>query len=294
MNRIIYDERPEDYYRRELDVVSNTGLVIVETRSLLHYKYWVEHPEYDRDTAAKRFGKAYHCAILEPDQFHKRYTVLDEDAPNRPSLRQRNAAKPSPATVKAIAYWDTLMASGKLVMPAEDYDTALRMAEVFRADPIAGQLLRGSRREVTLRWTEDIVLPDGSTYPLKHKARVDIDIEDIAWAADPKTTMNAHPESFARDVFTMRMHMQHAQYCAGYAACGRPLKDFVFLPQEKTPPYVVQPYRIDAAAEERGFVLRERAQKKVAGALATGRWTGYRDGISELILPAFAHYDLED
>ncbi len=68
---------------------------------------------------------------------------------------------------------------------------------------------------------------------------------------------------------------------------------FVFLAIESEPPYVCEPYRIDAAAEERGYQLRDRAMQKQAQCIADGTWPGYSDGttISSLTLPGWAFYD---
>lgn len=297
--RIIFDESPEDYYRRELHVVSNSTLKIADQQSLAHYHHYQTQAPKDDDTPAKIVGKAYHAAILEPETFEQRFAVLPPGAPARPSARLRNAKKPSPSTLAAIDFWDELNASGKTVLPADDYDTVRAMADALRRDPVCAGLVTGGKREITLRWTEEVPMPDGSVDMLEHKARIDNWLDDMDIGVDPKSCLSAHPDAFARAATQMRYHQQHAQYCAGFSHCGRPLRAFVFLAQEKEPPYVAKPYTMNGMFEERGFELRLRAMQKVAGALRSGRWPGYvtRDArgnetpIGELNPPPWALID---
>lgn len=298
--RIIFDEPPAEYYKRSLEVVSNSTLVIADSQSLAKYHYYVTQGK-DEDTEAKAIGKAYHCALLEPDTFDARHMILPPDAPSRPSARLRNAKKPSASTLAAIDFWDEIIASGKQVLKREDYDTVRFMGDAVRKDPVCAGLVSGGRREVTLRWTEEVELEDGSIYHLQHKGRVDNWLDDMDIAVDPKSTISAHPEEFAKAVARYRMHQQHAQYCSGFQHCDRPLKAFIFLAQEKEPPYICKPYTVNPVFEERGFELRARAMRKVAGALRENRWPGYvtrnsrgePTAIGELNPPAWALYDIE-
>jgi hypothetical protein len=298
---ILLDLPPQDYYRRELDVVSNSTLKIADQQSLAHYYHYCTAAPEDDETPAKLFGKAYHSAILEPETFESRYMVLPPDAPRRPSRAQINAKKPSAATLDAIDFWASVTASGKTLLPADDFDTIRFMADALHRDPVCAGLVTGGRREVSLRWVEDVHMPDGSVFQLHHKGRVDNWLDDMDIAVDPKSCLSAHPDAFARAATTMRYHQQHAQYCSGFQHCGRPLKGFVFLAQEKEPPFVCKPYRMNPVFEERGYELRQRAMQKVASALRSGRWPGYvtRDErgnetpIGDLNPPAWALYDSE-
>ena len=75
-------EPAEEYHKRRLDVASNGGLVLLDTTTPLHYHHWITNPEPDEaESAALKLGKAYHCAVLEPDVFAETYCVIPPDAP---------------------------------------------------------------------------------------------------------------------------------------------------------------------------------------------------------------------
>ena len=57
-------------------------------------------------TKAMIIGSAFHSLLLEPNGFPSEFLTVEPFAPKKPTLSQRNAKKPSAATLEAIAYWD--------------------------------------------------------------------------------------------------------------------------------------------------------------------------------------------
>lgn len=289
--RILLREPAEAYHARRLDEVNNSGMKVLDTRSPAHFRHWVEEPDAQRETPALRFGKALHSAVLEPDSFARIYCVLPWDAPDRPTRAMLEAkGKRSPNSEARIAWWSQWDADhpGSIVLAASDYDRIQRMAESARRHPIAAGMIEGGHREVTLRWSEPVELEDGTIVWLDCKARVDLWQPDLRFFMDLKSTDDASPEGFARSVTSYRYHVQHCHYVEGAKACGIDLRAFVFLAIESEAPYVCAPYVIDAAAEERGYQLRERAMRKQAECVRAGKWPGYSDTITELTLPGWA------
>lgn len=280
------DESAESYYQPELGVANYSGLKIIASQTLAHYRHKVLNPTPDAEASAGlAFGKALHCALLEPDTFHDRYAIVPADAPDRPTKAMREAKKPSESSIERVRWWDAWEAEnvGRLVLPRSDYDRALYMGEAGRADPTVGALLDGGKREVTLRWTdEDTGLPC--------KARADIWHPEIAICADPKTTASAHPRAWERAILNFDYHLQHVHYSEAFKACGQPLKHFLFVLMERDPPYVVQTRQIDAQFEELGYRRWRRAMRLLAGAVQTNRWPAYGGGIQVTTPPAYAFY----
>ncbi len=135
---VIPDEPPATYYARRLDVANHTGLCVLDSKSPAHFKYWVEHPENDKDTADFAFGRAYHCATLEPDVFDRTYVVLPSDAPAYPGARSWNAKNPKREIRLAMDWWLNFKHEhpGREVITASDYDRARFMAQsIHRAIP---------------------------------------------------------------------------------------------------------------------------------------------------------------
>lgn len=291
--RVILDESPEIYYRRELAMANYSGLKIIQRKSPAHFKHYIEQPEAEVETAAKRFGKALHCAILEPDVFVRTYCILPADAPDRPTAAMLNAIKRSGNSQARIDWWADWSAEHghKQVLTATDYDRVQGMAESVRRHPMASAMLAGGKREVTLRWSETVTLEDGTEIEVPCKARIDLWDEELAFFADPKSCQDASPRGFANAVASYGYHMQHAHYGEGAKACGIDLNAFLFLAIESEAPYVCAAYPIDPAAEERGYQLRDAAMHTLARCLHYGTWPGYSDTLTPLSLPGWAFYD---
>jgi len=283
-NRIILDEPDEVYFQRRLDEANSTGLKLIDARSPAHFHWYTTHPEEDNATAAKTFGKAFHCAILEPDAFHKRYIVLPEDAPLRPTKAMLEAKKPSPESIARQDWWAqwSHMAAGREILSANDYERAMRMGDSARAHPLASGLIAGGDREVTFRWIDPRT-------GMKCKARVDLNAPR-EFMLELKSCEDASREAFARAVTNYRYDLSMAHYVDGAAQCGEPVRRFVILACESQAPFVCQPYILDAMAEQRGWAIRERAITKQAACVASGKWPGYSETVEELTLPAWAFY----
>jgi len=292
--RVILDEPAEHYHGRHLNEVNNSGMKVIDTRSPAHFAHWVADPEAGVETPALRFGKALHCAVLEPDRFDADYCVLPAGAPDRPTAAMLNAKNPGASSLARQAWWSDWEAvhGQQIILAAADYERIRGMAESAHRNPVTAGLITAGHREVTLRWEEVVELPDGRMVPMQCKARIDNWLPELAMFVDVKSTADASPDAFGKSVASYRYHVQHCHYGEGAKACDVPLDHFVFLAIESEPPYVCEPYRIDAAAEERGYQLRDRAMQKQAQCLADGRWPGYSDGITipSLSLPGWAFY----
>lgn len=281
-------EPADSYYRRRLDEASASGLKQM-LRSPAHFRHWCEDPEADRDTPAMTFGRAFHTAVLEPDVFAATYAVLPEGAPQRPTRAMLDAkGKRSPSSEERIAWWGQWDAdnAGMIVLSAEDYDRAQRMADSVRAHPVAAGLLVGGERETTFRWQDQ-----GTG--LACKARADLYLRG-EYLMDLKTCRDASAEGFARAVVSYGYDVQQGHYLDGIRSNGDEIRWFVFLACESEAPYVCQPHVLDVRGEERGFNMRQRAIRRQTECLQTGHWPGYSDELIETALPAWAFFGIEE
>ena len=287
------------YFRRELDVASNSGLKIIDEKSPAHYLHWCQNPDQDKASKVFDFGHGLHALVLEPDLFDTGFCVLPHDAPSRPTSRQVNAAKPAPATIAQIDWWAGWDADhvGMVELTGKQYDDARGMVESMRAHVLnipdstgqmvtirSGELFDLCRKEVTLRWTDPRT-------GIQCKGRADLDCEEFGFMGDVKSTVDASPEGFARAVHTYRYHQQHVHYTDGAQATGTQRGNFLFFACEKTAPFVPAVYVVPAMAEERGRFLRDRALDKLKACLDSGAWPPYANGITELVLPAWAYFE---
>lgn len=286
--RVIPDEPPSTYYRRSLDVSNHTGMTILNKQTPAHFRYWVENPAADTDSSDLAFGRAFHCATLEPDTFTRDYVIVPRNAPPYPGARSWSAKNPGKESRAAMAWWSEFEAenAGRTQITASNYDKSQRMAESMRAHPEGHLYLLGGRREVTFRWTDEET-------GMKCKARAD-NYEPRLFLLDLKKTRDASPEGFARSITSYLYDQQAAHYCDGARATDGPVERYVIFACEDTPPYVCQPYCLDPMGEERGLALRRRALRRQAECLRTGRWPGYSDRTEMISLPTFAYYGIEE
>lgn len=280
-------EPAESYYRRRLDEASASGLKQM-LRSPAHFKHWCETPDDDKESAALTFGRAFHCATLEPDVFVRSYAVVESGAPRYPTAAQWNAKKRSPDSQAAVDYWTEWNANNadRVRLTQSDYDRARRMADSVRAHPVAAGLLVGGDREVTFRWQDEET-------GIACKSRADLYAAG-EFVMDLKSCRDASHEGFARSVAGYHYDLQAMHYLDGIRSAGDSIKWFVFLACESEAPYVCQPYLLDPAAETRGETLRRRALNKQRECLDANRWPGYSDQLSQLTLPAYSFYGIEE
>jgi hypothetical protein len=267
---LLLDIPADVYHARELGVASTSVLKMLLQKSPAHYRAWLDSKD-EHETPALAFGRAYHCRVLEPERFAREFLVMPSFGDMRSST---NRAKR-----------DAWLAEhpGVQVISDEDNDRIAAMHAALMANPVAAGIFADGHPEVTMYWRDEQT-------GIGCKARADWWRPGMLFA-DLKTTDDASPEGFARSVVKYGYHIQHAHYADGANACGERIPNFLIVAQEKEAPYVCQVYQIDAAAEVRGFELRERGLQILDRCVRTNTFPGYRTGITELALPNWALKD---
>lgn len=261
-------------------VISKSHLDQVN-RSPAHYwsRYVDPAREPEPPTDAMQLGTALHTAVLEPELWGEQIILPPVDAPKRPSVTQRNAAKPSAATLEAIEFWDAFdqEAAGKILLTREDAERVQAMAMAVRQHPAAGFLLgQGGVREQSYLWTD-------SATGLECKCRPDFHTADRRIIADVKTTEDASPRGFAKSVANFRYHVQAAFYGDALGA-----EQFLFIAVEKRKPFLVAVYAASAAMVEQGRAEAAANLRLIADCRSADQWPGYSDTIELIDLPRWA------
>lgn len=296
-NRFVYGEPAEIYHQRVLGVASNGALKLIDEKTPMHYKHWVESEEDEEERANLSFGKAYHCAVLEPEVFAETFVCVPADAPA--DLRRfRDAKKPSQATLDSIAWWDEFeeMNQGRTFIDFDKRETFLAMSASQRA-----MRLEIGGHKLTLAELIDVCAKEVSGYwidpetGLQCKLRFDLLSEELRFGGDLKTAMNAGEDAFARVVASHRYDQQQAHYTDGYKEItGHALRSFMFLPIEKAAPYVPAAWTLGEATEQRGWDLRQRAIRKLHKCVTSDTWPGYASDARPINVPAWAYYGIEN
>ena len=232
-------------------------------KSPAHYKYFLENQR--EDTAAFAFGRAVHAAILTPSAFKKDFVVIPEGIDRRTKAGKEEYQ----------AFLDA--SAGKEILTAADAETVKAIVKAFKKNRDAVQLLKGTKREKPLFWTDD----NG----ILCKCR--IDAYKTGLIVDLKTAQDAETETFTKESLRYGYDVQAAHYLDAYQhkeSAVRP--EWYFIVIEKTEPYAINILRADIGFLDYGFIRRQELIEKLKVCQDQKAYPDY--GINELCLPAWA------
>jgi exodeoxyribonuclease VIII len=253
----VYRGVPEDIYHGAPGV-SKSGLDRIN-RSPAHFR-----AGQSGDTAAQLIGRATHCAVLEPDDFRRRYA----EGPEKLQADKDKKAK------------QKLEAQGYSVLRPNEMEHVLAIQEAVWAHPAARFLLSDGEAEVSAWWRDD------ATGELC-KCRPDLVRPDNI-LADLKTTRDASPEGFTREAWKYRYHVQAAFYSEGWEkAAGVTVPAFLWIAVEPEPPYPVAVYAADSKQFRLGAQEADENLHTFHTCRVTGEWPAYSNEIQTLGLPAW-------
>lgn len=239
------------------------------------YRWEQLHPT--PPTAAMRMGTAMHREVLGVGSDIE---VSDEWTSYR--------------TKDAQAWRDAVSAAGQIPMLAHEYEPVAAMRDALRADPVVGALFDPDRgdAEVSLFWTDRETGVDC-------RARLDFLPHPVEGrrliVPDYKTCRSAEPAAFGRAAADMGYALQADFYMRGVVAAGLdPAPAFVFVAQEKTPPYLVQPVQLSRDVLALAHRMNTAAMRRYATCVETDTWPGYAPGVAEAPLPTWWSHATED
>lgn len=166
-------------------------------------------------------GSAIHALKLEGrDVFNSRFVCLPEDAPKKPTVTQRNAAKPSVDTQNAIYFWDLFESQnqGKTIMSAEDKEIVEGCCKAIDEHPcvIKRGMFKSGSFEVTIIYT------DRET-GIRCKSRLD-NLED-GFINDLKSTADSTPWLFEKSIEKYGYATQGGSYSIAAATVGADIRE---------------------------------------------------------------------
>jgi len=252
----------EDYH--QIDAMSK-GKLDKLAISPLHYKASMENPP--EPTPQMIFGAAYHLKALEPDEFEKYYVVP-------PKIDRR--------TKDGKAEWEHWQwkNEGKTLLTQEDVTIIDEMIAVLYKHPTASKLLSDGIAEDSL-----IAEIDG----VKAKCRPDYSRPDLNILIDLKTTVDASWIGFSKAVANFNYHIQSAWYLDVANLAAEPIyKQFVFIAQEKKPPYAIAIYVADNEMIELGREKYLELLDTYKYCMDNDVWPGYPQVIQVISLPGWA------
>lgn len=259
----IYQNIPDTEYHAAKDILSSSGARRLITST--PRKFYEEMTTVRPYNPAFEIGHAAHTLMLTVgDPFE----VVDAD-----SWRTKDAKEARDAALQA----------GKTPLLAKEYAQVRAMADAILEHPVAGELFtrNDTTSEQSLYWTDEQT-------GVACRARPDLAVNDWSLIVDYKTTLSADPKEFAKSIAKYGYHQQQAWYCEAVETLTGVRPEFVFVCQEKTPPYEVSLIQLDADAVRIGGRLNEDARSIYAACMDSGVWPSYPTSVQVVGLPAWA------
>lgn len=259
---------------REHEGISKSSLSKI-AKSPMHFKYYIENPQ--EDTPALLFGRALHKYILEKDDFFSEFAIC-------PACDRRT--KEGKETYKKFEEESV----GKDVISAEDFEDIKKMYEVAYSNPYVQKLLEGEH-ELSFFWVDE---QTGEPCKCRPDALAEIGGQHII--VDYKTTENAETEAFKQSAIKYSYDLQAGMYSEGMKKCTGNDYLFIFIAQEKKPPYAINIVQADEFFLKEGTLLFHDLLEILHECKVKDEWPGYmgfENEVSNLSLPKWLQKAVE-
>lgn len=235
------------------------------------FKWALEHPE--KPSPALIFGTLVHCLLLEPEKCHEQFSIWDDSV--------KRTTKEGKALYSQ--FLETL--GDRQEVSLSSYNQASAMVEKLRETPFVNSLLSGTH-EAPFFWED----PDTNELC---KIRLDCltEIGDALVVVDYKTAADASLDGFTRHALKYGYDFQTGMYCEGIERVTGRSPRFVFIVQEKEPPFAVNVVEADHAFIQRGKDKMRELLGIYHECKTTNNWYGYMGAdpvIETLHLPSWA------
>lgn len=280
----------DDQYHANKDFISASGLKKLKI-SPAHFR----EEEEEKETDALLFGSAYHCYILQREQFEDQFYVFN-DKPICEVLIGEGYK--SPRSTKAYKEWEESemrIIGNKSVITQDSFERIKAMSDKLMRHPYAKMLLSNGENEIG--YTGQIETEAGT---INVKFKPDHVNEKKKIIVDLKTTIDASQDGFTRHAADLDYHIQAAFYSdlMEKIAGDNRAYTFFFIAQEKKQPFAFNLFECSPQFIAQGRYEYEMLLQLYAYCLENDQWPGYqvwcenKYGILELKLPAWAIKDL--
>ncbi|HDC2062460.1 TPA: exodeoxyribonuclease VIII [Salmonella enterica] len=262
---IYYDIPNEAYHagpgvsKSQLDDIADTPAIYL----------WRKNAPVDTEkTKSLDTGTAFHCRVLEPEEFSKRFIIAPE------FNRRTSAGKEEEKT-----FLEECARTGRTVLTAEEGRKIELMYQSVMALPLGQWLVESAG------YAESSVYWEDPETGILCRCRPDKIIPEFHWIMDVKTT--ADIQRFRTAYYDYRYHVQDAFYSDGYRAQFGERPTFVFLVASTTAEcgrYPVEIFMMGEDAKLAGQREYRRNLQTLAECLNNDEWPA----IKTLSLPRWA------
>jgi hypothetical protein len=274
----IYDIDEEEYHADPVPAgsLSSSGAKLICNQTLKHFRYQQDNP--NKSTPALNFGSAAHMKLLEAKRFRETYYVLQEGFSWTQTKNQKEWHDQANLALK----------TGKKLLTYSDNEKIAGMMESMSDHKEALSKFVTAPKEQSGFWFD-------KTFKIWRRMRLDWQPLSGRVFMDYKTISALDDNTINKSMYNFGWYQQAAWYLDGIKSLG--LHDqprFVFLLQEKTPPYDIVIRELDMQAIGFGRLRNAKAMDLFAEAQETGEWPGYPLEPRIAHLPRFGEISLEE
>lgn len=225
-------------------------------KSPQHFHAKMQEPK--DPSPAMLFGIAAHKYILEPDTFFDEYAVA-------PKVDKRTKA----GKETWAAFVEDCTTNDKEAIDETTFQQIKDMTEALYANPLAKQVLEG-QHETEWYWTD----PD-TQEPLKAKCDNITTYDGKPYIVDYKTTDSCEDGHFERASKNFGYQFQAGFYTSGVELTTKIPHGFIFVAQEKKPPYACRVYVCSDLFIENGKAQFKELLQLYHECNTNNTWYGY-------------------
>lgn len=246
--------------------ISSSDVKAVHKTSLHHWKNKVR-----KESVAFAMGSAVHAMVLEPE---------------------KNLVRRGPEDRRGDKWKQARLAAdldGQILLTESDFDLAERIADSVKAHPVAAMYLASP----SLVCEASFFAKDPQT-GVQIKCRPDGYIQDAGIVFDVKTTNDASPDGFPREVTKYAYDVQAAFYLRALRAASYDANQFVFVCVEKEAPHAVGVHILTDRYLHRADAIVTQTLEKIGNAVSVNDFPTGWPLINHIDLPRWQTDQTED
>lgn len=302
-------ERLPDELRKNRDVLSATGLsLLFKTPKHFHSQVILKEKE---PTKAMQVGTLIHKVVLEPDNFHQYYVVLDDQKDYLVTVDQLKAKieslgeKPCKGKKEDLInqlltldhnakIWDryiqAIRDTGLEEVSHEQMKKCERVSEEVKKHKFLSKALNGGMIEQSAWWEHETGVLISMRMDFYHpsmggKRPVIIDL---------KKARSADPRYFEKQIWENKLFIQAAVYVDGIKKITGVEPLYCWAVVEDEAPYCIEVFAADFGMIEAGRAVYNKMILKYLECKNNNQWPGYTNGnVTNISLPSWAFEKLD-
>ena len=270
----IWEVNNEEYHAERMHDSSSTLKVARKSLQLYEALYVTGTVERSGSSPEMLFGSAFHCALLEPDEFDSRYFYEPEETPDGEPINRR--LKAHREFLEEVLQRN----EGREMLQAGDKERIEGMLASVGAFKDASDRLKTGQPELGIKFEID-------GHPLK--ALMDWSCPDQNIILDVKTTRHSGGiDVFRREIDNREYHCQAALYAEAYRQVYGRVPEFYWLFVHTAAPYETYLFKMGKATRKIGLEITRDTIETLKIAKSIGRYKPFTHGVySDIELPTW-------